>query len=85
MLVKSGVNDVKSILLYLLDCVKQTKMLCLGKPSPPSGQLKVKKFTNDSVQLEWNASYDDEGLRVTSYIIDNKEVDSMVWQRAASV
>jgi len=53
-----------------------------GKPSAPSGRLRAKK-SGDSVLLDWNAPYDDGGSRITSYVVEYKDVDSVVWQRAA--
>jgi titin len=55
-----------------------------GKPSSPSGHLRARK-TGDSVLLEWNAAYDDGGSRVTSYVVEYKDIDSIHWQRAAVV
>jgi len=55
-----------------------------GKPSAPSGRLRAKKSV-DSVLLDWNAPYDDGGSRITSYVVEYKDVDSVVWQRAAVV
>ena len=57
---------------------------CAGKPSAPSGRLRAKK-SGESVLLDWNAPYDDGGSRITSYAVDYKDVDSVVWQRAAVV
>jgi len=37
------------------------------------------------VLLDWNAPYDDGGSSITSYVVDYKDVDSVVWQRAAVV
>jgi len=56
-----------------------------GKPSAPSGRLRAKKSGDSSVLLDWNAPYDDGGSRITSYVVEYKDVDSVVWQRAAVV
>lgn len=42
-------------------------------------------MTTDSVALEWNAPFDDGGIRITSYVIEYKDLDAMYWQRAATV
>jgi len=55
-----------------------------GKPSAPSGRLRAKK-SGESVLLDWNAPSDDGGSRITSYVVEYRDVDSLVWQRAAVV
>jgi len=56
-----------------------------GKPSPPSGLLRARKLKSDTVMLEWNAPVDEGGSRITSYVVEYRDVDSLVWQRALTV
>jgi len=55
------------------------------KPSPPSGLLKAKRLAGGSVLLEWGAPLDDGRSRITGYDVEYRDLDSLVWQRAASV
>ena len=48
-----------------------------GKPSAPSGYLRAKKLGGDSVLVEWGAPLDDGGKRVTSYVVEYREADSV--------
>ena len=54
-----------------------------GRPEPPAGRLKIRKVNRESVIIEWNAPGDDGGRRITDYIVEYREVDSLMWHRMA--
>lgn len=58
-----------------------------GKPSAPSGRLRVRKLGDSSsaVVVDWSPPHDDGGARITSYIVEYRDADSVTWQRAAVV
>lgn len=57
----------------------------IGKPEPPAGRIKVRKVTKESVLLEWNKPYSSGGVRLHGYVIEYRETESHVWNRAATV
>ncbi len=56
-------------------------VLSAGKPQPPSGRIRVRRVTSDSVMIEWNAPLDDGGRRILKYIVDYRDVDRCVATR----
>jgi hypothetical protein len=58
-----------------------------GKPSTPSGRLRVRRLGDSSsaVVVDWSPPLDDGGARITSYIVEYRDADSVTWQRAAVV
>jgi len=58
-----------------------------GKPSPPSGRLRVRRSgeSGSAVTLDWSAPLEDGGSRITSYVVEYRDADSIAWQRAALV
>lgn len=66
--------------------ITESSVVCvLGKPEPPSGRIKVRKVTGDSVVLEWNSPYSTGGVRLMGYLIEYRDTDSHMWSKAASV
>jgi len=56
-----------------------------SRPEPPSGRLRVRKVTRESVVIEWGSPSDDGGSRITSYLIEYRETDAVRWHRAAMI
>jgi len=56
-----------------------------SRPEPPSGRLKVRKVTGDSVVIEWNRPSDTGGSRILNYIVEYREVEHVRWFRSAII
>ena len=61
-------------------CFSINKMInILGKPGPPSGRLRAKKVTANSVTIDWFPPIDDGGSPLTAFILEVKHLPSQEW------
>lgn len=51
-----------------------------GRPSPPSGPIKISSITSESCVLDWEPPEDDGGTDITNYIVEKRESGSTAWQ-----
>lgn len=51
-----------------------------GRPSPPTGPIKISSITSESCILDWEPPEDDGGTDITNYIVEKRESGSTAWQ-----
>lgn len=51
-----------------------------GRPSPPTGPIKISSITSESCVLDWEPPEDDGGTDITNYIVEKRESGSTAWQ-----
>jgi len=57
----------------------------LTPPSPPTGPITPFAFNKNSITIQWEASKNDGGSKITRYIVLCREVNTSTWKRVGSV
>ena len=56
-----------------------------GKPSKPSGPIKVLDIQRDSATIEWMPPKSDGGIPLKNYIIEMREAKRATWKKVTTV
>ncbi|KAI4881018.1 hypothetical protein NFI96_011268, partial [Prochilodus magdalenae] len=62
-----------------------SRLIVLGKPSPPKGPIEVLESTDSVIELKWNPPSDDGGSAVTNYIIERQQAGQSLWKKLGDV
>lgn len=52
----------------------------IGRPSPPTGPIKISSITSESCVVNWQPPEDDGGTDITNYIVEKRESGTTAWQ-----
>jgi len=55
-------------------------VVVFGRPTPPTGPVKVSGISSESCVLTWEEPTDDGGTDITNYIVEKRESGSTTWQ-----
>ncbi|KAL7891625.1 hypothetical protein AOLI_G00011010 [Acnodon oligacanthus] len=83
---ESDAGEIRIQLKNLFGTVEAvSRLIVLGKPSPPKGPVEVLESTDSVIELKWNPPSDDGGSAVTNYIIERQQVGQSLWKRLGDV
>ncbi|XP_017553307.1 immunoglobulin-like and fibronectin type III domain-containing protein 1 [Pygocentrus nattereri] len=83
---ESDAGEIRIQLKNLFGTVEAlSRLIVLGKPSPPKGPVDVLESTDSVIELKWNPPSDDGGSAVTNYIIERQQVGQSFWKRLGDV
>uniref|UniRef100_A0A3P9Q123 Titin n=1 Tax=Poecilia reticulata TaxID=8081 RepID=A0A3P9Q123_POERE len=55
-------------------------VVVVGRPSPPTGPVKISGISSESCTLSWSEPADDGGTEITNYIVEKRESGHASWQ-----
>lgn len=55
-------------------------VVIVGRPSPPTGPVKISGISSESCTLSWSEPADDGGTEITNYIVEKRESGHASWQ-----
>ncbi|XP_047014552.2 immunoglobulin-like and fibronectin type III domain-containing protein 1 isoform X2 [Ictalurus punctatus] len=62
-----------------------SRLIVLGKPSPPKGPVEVLECTPSVIELKWNPPSNDGGSPVKNYIIERQQTGQSMWKKLGEV
>lgn len=60
------------------------KVVVVGKPGPPNGQLQVSDTTAENARLTWTAPKDNGGSEITNYVVHKRDASNGMWALVTS-
>ncbi|XP_058259707.1 immunoglobulin-like and fibronectin type III domain-containing protein 1 [Hemibagrus wyckioides] len=62
-----------------------SRLIVLGKPSPPKGPAELLECTSSVIELKWNPPSNDGGSPVKNYIIERQQTGQSIWKKLGDV